>query len=66
MSGILENLRDVAVAARINKPIGDKMILNGAFLVSRDKERAFDSQRQAGGRPARAADIQVHGPLAAL
>ena len=42
VSGILENLRDVAVAARINKPIGDKMILNGAFLVSRDKEGAFD------------------------
>jgi hypothetical protein len=37
-------LRDVAVAARVNKPIGDKMILNGAFLVSRDKERAFDSR----------------------
>ena len=44
VSGILENLRDVAVAARVNKPIGDKMILNGAFLVSRDKERAFDSR----------------------
>jgi len=44
VSGILEHLRDVAVAARVNKPIGDKMILNGAFLVSRDKERAFDNR----------------------
>jgi gas vesicle protein GvpL/GvpF len=44
VSGILEKLRDVAVAARVNKPIGDKMILNGAFLVSRDKERAFDNR----------------------
>jgi hypothetical protein len=44
VSGILEKLRDVAVAARVNKPIGDKMILNGAFLVSRDKERAFDAR----------------------
>ena len=42
VSGILEKLRDVSVAARVNKPIGDKMILNGAFLVSRDKEAAFD------------------------
>ncbi len=42
VSGILEDLRASAVAARINKPIGDKMILNAAFLVSRDKESAFD------------------------
>jgi len=42
VSGILEDLRASAVAARINKPIGDKMILNGAFLVSRENEAAFD------------------------
>ena len=42
VSGILEELRPTAVAARINKPIGDKMILNGAFLVSRDSEADFD------------------------
>jgi hypothetical protein len=42
VSGILEELRAAAVAARINKPLGDKMILNGAFLVSRDSEGAFD------------------------
>jgi hypothetical protein len=42
VTGILEDLRASAVAARINKPIGDKMILNGAFLVSRDNEAAFD------------------------
>jgi hypothetical protein len=42
VSGILEELRAAAVAARINKPIGDKMILNAAFLVSRDSEGAFD------------------------
>src|SRR5256885_7836825 len=35
---IFETLRDVAVASRANKPIGDKMIMNAAFLVSRDKE----------------------------
>jgi hypothetical protein len=41
---ILDRLRDVAVASRINKPIGDKMIMNVAFLVSRDQEAAFDSR----------------------
>jgi hypothetical protein len=41
---IFESLRDVAVASRANKPIGDKMILNAAFLVSRDKEQAFDQR----------------------
>src|SRR5437899_10009900 len=41
---IFETLRDVAVASRANKPIGDKMIMNAAFLVSRDKEQAFDQR----------------------
>jgi hypothetical protein len=43
-SEILDRLRDVAVASRINKPIGDKMIMNAAFLVSRDQETAFDTR----------------------
>jgi len=41
---ILDELRDVSVASRINKPIGDKMIMNAAFLISRDRESAFDSR----------------------
>ena len=41
---IYESLRDAAVASRSNKPIGDKMILNAAFLVERDKTRAFDEK----------------------
>jgi hypothetical protein len=41
---ILEQLRDVSVASRINKPIGDKMIMNAAFLISREKESAFDAR----------------------
>ena len=40
---IFNALRDVSVASRSNKPIGDKMIMNAAFLVSRDKEGAFDA-----------------------
>ena len=41
---ILDQLRDVSVASRINKPIGDKMIMNAAFLISRDHEQAFDAK----------------------
>src|SRR5438067_5793561 len=41
---ILNELRDVSVASRINKPIGDKMIMNAAFLISRNQEQAFDKK----------------------
>jgi hypothetical protein len=41
---IFDQLRDVSVASRINKPIGDKMIMNAAFLISRDREAAFDGK----------------------
>lgn len=41
---ILTKLRDVSVAVRSNKPIGDKMIMNVAFLVQRDNESAFDTK----------------------
>ena len=44
VADIFDQLRDVSVAARANKPIGDKMIMNAAFLVSRDKETAFDAK----------------------
>jgi gas vesicle protein GvpL/GvpF len=44
VSEIFDLLRDVAVASRANKPIGDKMIMNAAFLVARDREAAFDSK----------------------
>jgi hypothetical protein len=39
---IHESLRPAAVASRSNKPIGDRMILNSAFLVERDEEESFD------------------------
>jgi hypothetical protein len=41
---IFARLRDVSVASRANKPIGDRMIMNAAFLVSRDEEAAFDAR----------------------
>jgi hypothetical protein len=44
VGSVLDELRDVSVASRINKPIGDKMIMNAAFLISRDQEQAFDSR----------------------
>ena len=44
VGNILEELRDVSVASRVNKPIGDKMIMNAAFLISRDQEGAFDAK----------------------
>jgi hypothetical protein len=48
---ILAQLRDVSVASRTNKPIGDKMIMNAAFLVSRDQETAFDAKvKELGAR----------------
>jgi len=40
---IYEALRDVCVASRDNQPIGDKMIMNAAFLVERDREAEFDA-----------------------
>jgi hypothetical protein len=39
---IFEGLRDVSVASRSNKPIGDRMIMNAAFLVARSLEQSFD------------------------
>ena len=40
---IFEALRGVCVASRDNQPIGDKMIMNAAFLVDREREAEFDS-----------------------
>jgi hypothetical protein len=41
---IFEALRNVSVASRSNKPIGDRMIMNAAFLVARSLEQAFDGR----------------------
>jgi hypothetical protein len=42
VSDVHDALKPVAVASRSNKPIGDRMILNAAFLVDRAQEQAFD------------------------
>jgi hypothetical protein len=49
VTAIFQGLRDVAVASRSNKPIGDRMIMNAAFLVGRDMEAAFDARVKAIG-----------------
>lgn len=40
---IYDGLRLACVASRDNKPIGDKMILNAAFLIRRERETEFDA-----------------------
>ena len=39
---IYDGLRAVCVASRDNKPIGDKMIMNAAFLIQKEREKEFD------------------------
>ncbi len=63
---IFDGLRDVAVAARSNKPIGDRMIMNAAFLVSRAGRARVRRAREGARRALRQADVQVHGAVAAV
>ncbi|GAC1658209.1 MAG: gas vesicle protein GvpL [Gemmatimonadaceae bacterium] len=44
VADVHEQLKQLAVASRSNKPIGDKMIMNAAFLVERAREKAFDER----------------------
>lgn len=41
---VYSQLRDTAVASRANKPIGDRMIMNAAFLIDRNTEVEFDQK----------------------
>jgi hypothetical protein len=59
---IFEQLRPVAVASRANKPIGDKMIMNAAFLVTREQETAFDSKVKEIGVRYDKLDFKYTGP----
>ena len=47
VSDIHESLKPVAVASRSNKPIGDRMIMNAAYLVERTREQEFDDAVKA-------------------
>jgi hypothetical protein len=44
---IHQSLKPFAIASRSNKPIGDRMILNGAYLVERTREQEFDEAVKA-------------------
>ena len=44
---IHESLKPVAVASRSNKPIGDRMIMNAAYLVERPREAEMDEAVKA-------------------
>ncbi len=39
---IHDSLKPVAVASRSNKPIGERMIMNAAYLIERSREEDFD------------------------
>jgi len=43
-SEIYRRLDGISAESKMNKPIGDEMILNAAFLVEKDKEKEFDER----------------------
>jgi gas vesicle protein GvpL/GvpF len=47
---IYDALQDSVIASRSNKVIGDRMIMNGAFLVARDQANLFDKKVQDIGK----------------
>ena len=55
-------LRSVSVASRSNKPIGDRMIMNAAFLVSREMEQAFDARVKEIGQQYEKLTFKYTGP----
>jgi len=50
------------VASRANKPIGDKMIMNAAFLVEREREAAFDARVKMLGATYETLTFRYTGP----
>jgi hypothetical protein len=59
---IFSALRSVSVASRSNKPIGDRMIMNAAFLVSRETEGAFDARVKQIGQQFERLTFKYTGP----
>src|SRR5262249_1085491 len=59
---ISDGLRAVAVASRWNKPIGDKMIMNAAFLVLRDRENSFEARVKEIGARFDKLTLKYNGP----
>lgn len=59
---IMSELSAVSMASRANRPIGDKMILNAAFLVARDREEDFDTKVSAIASVQRHLSFKYTGP----
>jgi hypothetical protein len=59
---IVEALRPIAVSSRTNRPVGDKMVLNAAFLVRRDREPELDAAVKAIGAKYRHLSFKYTGP----
>lgn len=62
VKSIMDELAEVSVSSRWNKPIGDKMIMNTAFLVARDKESAFDAKVKEIGAQYNKLNFRYTGP----
>jgi hypothetical protein len=62
VTDIFQALRDVSVASRSNKPIGDRMIMNAAFLVTRDSEAEFDARVKDIGQQYEKLTFKYTGP----
>jgi len=60
---IHNELKDYAVASRINKNIGEEMLLNAAFLVEKEREEEFDQKmNELGLRYENMLDFKYTGP----
>ncbi len=61
---LVEALRQMAVAVRVVTPLGERMILNAAFLVAREREPAFDAKLRALAARFELLTFQYTGPWA--
>ena len=63
-AALLDALKPLAVETRVNKNLGDMLLLNAAFLVDKSQEQAFDAKVQALGEAQAGRQIfQYVGPL---
>lgn len=61
---LLESLRPLATAVREVHPLGERMILNAAFLVAREHEAAFDAKLRSLAARFELLTLQYTGPWA--
>jgi hypothetical protein len=61
---LVEALRPMAAAVRVVSPLGERMILNAAFLVAREQETAFDAKVRALAARFELLTFQFTGPWA--